>query len=129
MEEIETAVELIGTDNLLLAHATSTYPCPPHELNLRVIQSLMRRYPKVPIGYSGHETGLSPTWAAVAMAATFVERHITLDRAMWGSDQAASVEIGGLVRLVQNIRDIVRAIRDVYEEGLSERHWPAEQVA
>ena len=111
-EEIETAVELIGTDNLLLAHATSTYPCPPHELNLRVIQTLMKKYPDVPVGYSGHETGLSPTWAAIAMGATFVERHITLDRAMWGSDQAASVEIGGLVRLVQNIRDIERAMGD-----------------
>ena len=72
----------------------------------------MKKYPDVPVGYSGHETGLSPTWAAIAMGATFVERHITLDRAMWGSDQAASVEIGGLVRLVQNIRDIERAMGD-----------------
>ncbi len=126
MEEIETAAELIGTDNLLLAHATSTYPCPPHELNLRVIQTLMQNYPGVPIGYSGHETGLSPTWAAIAIGATFVERHITLDRALWGSDQAASVEIGGLVRLVQNVRDIERAMGDgvkrVYPSEIGQRN-------
>ena len=65
-----------------------------------MIGTLKRRFPECPIGYSGHETGLAPTWAAVTLGATFVERHITLDRAMWGSDQAASVEIGGLMRLV-----------------------------
>lgn len=126
MEEVETAVALIRTDNLLLAHATSTYPCPPQELNLRMIQTLVRKFPDVPIGFSGHETGLAPTWAAVAMGATFVERHITLDRAMWGSDQAASVEIGGLVRLVQNIRDIERAVGDgekrVYPSEIGHRN-------
>jgi N-acetylneuraminate synthase len=78
-----------------------------------------------PIGYSGHETGLAPTWAAVALGATFVERHITLDRAMWGSDQAASVEIQGLERLVANIRDIERAMGDgikrVYDSELAVR--------
>ncbi len=112
MEEIEHTVEEIGQNGLLIAHATSTYPCPTLELNLRMIQTLKEKYPAVPIGYSGHETGLSPTWAAVALGATFVERHITLDRAMWGSDQASSVEIGGLVRLVQNIRDIERSLGD-----------------
>jgi len=126
MEEITTVVDLIGTDNLLLAHATSTYPCPPQELNLRMIHTLVQQYPEIPIGYSGHETGLSPTWGAVAMGATFVERHITLDRAMWGSDQAASVEIGGLVRLVQNIRDIERALGDgvkhVYPSEIGQRN-------
>ena len=78
-----------------------------------------------PIGYSGHETGLAPTLAAVALGSTFVERHITLDRAMWGSDQAASVEIGGLFRLVKNIRDIEKSLGDgvkkVYESELSQR--------
>ena len=112
LDEIETAVSLIGTENLLLAHATSTYPCPPKELNLRMIQTLQSMYPTVPIGYSGHETGLTPTWVAVSLGAVFIERHITLDRAMWGSDQAASVEIGGLVRLVQNIRDVEQALGD-----------------
>ena len=119
MEEIEAAVDAIGTDNLMIAHSTSTYPCKLEELNLRVITTLKNKYPDVPIGYSGHETGLAPTWAAVALGAGFVERHITLDRAMWGSDQAASVEVGGFHRLVENIRDIERSLGDgvkrVYE--------------
>lgn len=119
MDEIEDAVELLGTDNLLIAHATSTYPCKVEELNLRMIPTLQSIYPTVPIGYSGHETGLVPTWAAVALGASFVERHITLDRAMWGTDQSASVEMGGLKRLVANIRDIEQSLGDgvkrVYE--------------
>jgi N-acetylneuraminate synthase len=112
MSEIERAVATVGTDRLLVAHSTSTYPCPPEALNLRMIQTLKARWPHIPVGYSGHETGLAPTWAAVAMGATFVERHITLNRAMWGTDQAASVEIGGLVRLVSNIRDIEQSMGD-----------------
>ena len=84
----------------------------PEELNLKMIQRLAAIFPGIPIGYSGHETGLATTWAAVALGARFIERHITLDRAMWGSDQAASVEIGGLQRLVSNIRDIERALGD-----------------
>jgi N-acetylneuraminate synthase len=125
MEEVERGVETLGTNNLLIAHATSTYPCPPELLNLRMIQTLAEKYPTCPIGYSGHETGLAPTWAAVAMGATFVERHITLDRAMWGSDQAASVEVSGFQRLVSNIRDIELALGDgvkrVYESELPVR--------
>ena len=112
MEEIEAAVAALDTRKLLIAHATSAYPCPVDSLNLRMIETLKTRYPENPIGYSGHETGLAPTWAAVTLGATFVERHITLDRAMWGSDQAASVEIGGLMRLVSNIRDIERSLGD-----------------
>jgi N-acetylneuraminate synthase len=112
MEEIEAAVQALGTDNLLVAHSTSAYPCPVDQLNLRMIHTLKGRWPEVPIGYSGHEVGLSPTWSAVTLGATFVERHITLDRAMWGSDQAASVEIPGMMRLVSNIRDIERAMGD-----------------
>lgn len=122
MEEIKAAVEAVGTDNLLIAHATSTYPCNLKELNLNMIRTLKNLYPNVPIGYSGHEVGLAPSWAAVAMGATFVERHITLDRAMWGTDQAASVEIGGFHRLVKNIRDIEKSLGDgvkrVYESEL-----------
>jgi N-acetylneuraminate synthase len=112
MEEIEAAVAAVGTRDLLVAHATSMYPCPVDALNLRMIHTLRQRYPRCPIGYSGHETGLAPTWAAVTLGASFVERHITLDRALWGSDQAASVEIGGLMRLVSNIRDIERSLGD-----------------
>ena len=112
MAEIERSVAAVGTDNLLIAHSTSTYPCPTSALNLRMIQTLKARWARVPIGYSGHETGLATTWAAVALGATFVERHVTLDRAMWGTDQAASVEIAGLMRLVANIRDIEQSMGD-----------------
>jgi N-acetylneuraminate synthase len=126
MQEIESVLKIIGLENLLVAHATSTYPCPLQELNLKMIHTLKQKYSDNPIGYSGHETGLSPTWAAVALGATFVERHITIDRAMWGSDQAASVEIVGLVRLVQNIRDIERALGDglkrVYPSEIGQRN-------
>jgi len=124
-EEIDSAIAAVGTTNLLVAHSTSTYPCPPEELNLRMIQTLRAVYPMCPIGYSGHEVGLSPTWAAVSLGATFVERHITVDRAMWGSDQAASVEISGFMRLVANIRDIEKAMGDgvkrVYEAEMGQR--------
>lgn len=112
IEEIEEAVKLLGRENLLIAQSTSTYPCALNELNLRVIQTFKQKFPEVPVGYSGHETGLAPTLAAVALGATFVERHITLDRAMWGTDQAASVEIGGMFRLVKDIRDIEKALGD-----------------
>ena len=123
MQEIENAIAFIGTKNLLVAQSTSTYPCKLNELNLLVIRSFMDKYKSVPIGYSGHETGLAPTLAAVALGASFIERHITLDRAMWGTDQAASVEIGGMFRLVKDIRDIENAMGDgqkiVYESEKS----------
>lgn len=125
MEEIERAVAHVGTDNLAIFHSTSAYPCEVSELNLRMIHTLGDRYPGVPIGYSGHETGLAPTLAAVALGATFLERHITVDRAMWGSDQAASVEMTGLLSLMRNVRDIEAALGDgvkvVYESELAPR--------
>jgi sialic acid synthase SpsE len=122
MDEIRRGVEVIGNDNLILCHSTSAYPCKPELLNLRMVQTLTSEFPDVPIGYSGHETGLQTTVAAVALGACVVERHITLDRAMWGTDQAASVEPGGLGRLVRDIRIIERALGDgikvVYDEEL-----------
>ncbi len=118
MEQIRRAVSLLDTERLLIAHCTSTYPCKPEELNLRVIQTLRQEF-DCPIGYSGHEVGLQTTYAAVVVGACFVERHITLDRAMWGSDQAASVEPHGFARLVRDIRVIEKAMGDgvkrVYE--------------
>ncbi len=124
LEEIAASVELLGTEHLLIAHSTSTYPCPPVELNLRMIETLRERF-DCPIGYSGHEVGLQTTYAAVTLGAAFVERHITLDRAMWGSDQAASVEPGGMIRLVRDIRVIERALGDgqkrVYDSELKAR--------
>ncbi|MBM3421767.1 MAG: N-acetylneuraminate synthase family protein [Chlorobi bacterium] len=112
MDEIDQAVLETGHRNLLLAHTNSTYPCPVEELNLRMIHTLKTCFPDLPAGYSGHEVGLATTWAAVALGATFVERHVTLDRSMWGSDQAASVELSGMQRLVSNIRDIEKALGD-----------------
>jgi N-acetylneuraminate synthase len=111
LEEIDAAVARLGTDNLVILHATSTYPCPPEELNLSMIPALRQRY-GVPVGYSGHEVGLQTTLAAAVLGACFIERHITLDRAMWGSDQAASVEPWGLMRLVRDVRVIEKALGD-----------------
>jgi N-acetylneuraminate synthase len=105
LEQIDRAVEVLGTDRLVMLHATSTYPLPPEEANLLMIPALKERY-GVPVGYSGHEPGLQISLAAVAMGAVAVERHITLDRAMWGSDHAASLEPHGLMSLVRDIRII-----------------------
>jgi N-acetylneuraminate synthase len=110
-DEIDRAVTVFDRQRLILTHATSTYPCSPDELNLRMINTLRSRY-NLPVGYSGHETGLQTTVAAVALGACVVERHITLDRAMWGTDQAASVEPAGLHRLVRDIRVVERAFGD-----------------
>lgn len=122
MDQILAAVNTFGTENLLIAHSTSAYPCAPQELNLRMIETLSRLYPHTPVGYSGHETGLATTVAAVAMGACFVERHFTLDRAMWGSDQAASVEPQGMQKLVRDIRDVELSMGDgikrVYDSEL-----------
>ena len=111
LEQIDHSVEVSGRHDLILLHATSTYPSAIAELNLRAIPRLRERY-KVPIGYSGHEVGLYTTLAAVVFGACVVERHITLDRAMWGSDQAASVEPQGFARLVKAIRAVETALGD-----------------
>ena len=112
MQQIDAAVEALGTDNLVILHATSTYPLPPEEANLRMIPTLRAAYPGIPIGYSGHERGLQISLAAVALGAAAVERHITLDRAMWGSDHAASLEPTGFEHLVRDIRVIEQAMGD-----------------
>lgn len=121
MEQIRHAVSLLDRDRLLIAHSTSSYPCKPEELNLRTIRTLREEFSCV-VGYSGHEVGLQTSYAAVALGAAFVERHITLDRAMWGSDHAASVEPQGLLRLVRDVRIIEMAIGDgvkrVYESEI-----------
>lgn len=111
LSQIDHAVEVLGRGNLVLMHTTSTYPSRIEELNLRVITALRTRY-QVPVGYSGHEVGLAPSVAAAALGACLVERHITLDRAMWGSDQAASVEPQGFARLVKDIRAVETSLGD-----------------
>jgi N-acetylneuraminate synthase len=122
MDQIQKAVSEIGIENLLITHTTSSYPCPPEELNLRMIETLTSKF-DCPIGYSGHEVGLVPSAIAVALGACLVERHITLDRAMWGSDQAASVEPQGMEKLVKYIRVTENSLGDgvkkVYESELS----------
>jgi N-acetylneuraminate synthase len=120
LEQVDHAVEVLGTSNLILLSCTSTYPAPVEELNLRAIELLQKRY-GVPVGYSGHEVGLAPSLGAAALGACMIERHITLDRAMWGSDQAASVEWQGFWRLVKDVRAIELAMGD----GIK-RVWPSE---
>ena len=121
MEEIEQAVKIVGLDNTIIFHCTSTYPTQNNEINLRVIPVLKEKF-DCPIGYSGHEKGIVPTTIAVVMGACAVERHITLDRTMWGSDQAASLEPEGLRKLVRDIRNINDfmgdGIKKVYESEL-----------
>jgi N-acetylneuraminate synthase len=119
MEQIKRGVEAVGEENLVIMHCTSSYPCKPEELNLKMIGTLRKEFPNNPIGYSGHEVGLVPSAIAVALGASLVERHITLDRAMWGSDQAASVEPVGFERLVKYIRvteaSVGDGVKQVYE--------------
>lgn len=117
-EEIDHAVSVLGKQDLILMHATSTYPANYDELNLRAIPTMKERY-GIPVGYSGHETGIPTSVCAAALGASCVERHITLDRASWGSDQAASLEPNGITRLVRDIRLWEQAkgdgIKRVYE--------------
>lgn len=112
MPQIEAAVDLLGTERLVLLHATSTYPMPAEEANLRAMATLRARFPGVPVGYSGHEPGLQISLAAAALGAVAIERHITLDRTMWGSDHAASLEPQGLQHLVRDVRLIEQALGD-----------------
>jgi N-acetylneuraminate synthase len=111
VQQIRAAIQLLDRSRLVLCHTTSAYPCKPDELNLRCIGWLAEQF-SVPVGYSGHEVGLQATYAAVAIGARVIERHITLDRAMWGSDQAASIEPQGLMKLVRDIRSIELGLGD-----------------
>ncbi len=111
LEQVDRAVDCLGKQDLAILHSCSTYPAYYEELNLRVIQTLKQRY-GVPIGYSGHETGIPSSVAGVALGACIVERHVTLDRSMWGSDHAASLEPNGFTRLVRDIRLIETSMGD-----------------
>ncbi len=121
MDQIEKAVSLLDDKNLVLLHTVSTYPAVDSDLNLSAIETLREAFPKIPIGYSGHEVGVLPSLIAVAKyGAVCVERHITLDRASWGSDQAASLELPGMVKLARDIREIPKLIgngkKDILEK-------------
>ena len=111
LEEIRHAVSILGEDNLVIFHCTSTYPSNTEEMNLRVIESFKKEF-KCPIGYSGHERGVTPSVLAVALGAAAVERHITVDRTNWGSDQAASLEMAGLYHMVRDIRQVPTLLGD-----------------
>mgnify|MGYP001237205109 FL=1 len=119
--QIDKAVELLNPNMLALLHCTSTYPAKTKQLNLSYIKNLMNKY-NFPIGYSGHEVGLSTTICAVALGAKVIERHVTLDRSMWGSDQSASVEMQGFSKLIRDIRNFEEAYGDgkkvVYDDEL-----------
>ena len=122
LPQIDRAVETLGTEELIILHCTSTYPGKSEELNLNAMDTLRERY-RVPVGYSGHEVGLATTVAAAARGAVMIERHISMDRAMWGTDQAASVEPGGFMKLVRDIRVVQSAMGDgikkVYESEIA----------
>jgi len=108
--EEEVRLCISGCDPDVIMHTNSTYPCPVEELNLNYIYWLKNWYPEKEIGYSGHEYGLVTTFAAIPMGVTWIERHITLSRDMWGSDQASSIEPSGLFKLVKGVRDIEAAL-------------------
>jgi len=107
-EEIEQCAAACDPD--VIMHTNSTYPSPVSELNLNYINWLANRWSNKEIGYSGHEYGLVTTMATIPMGCTWIERHLTLDRTMWGSDQLASVEPQGFMKLVKGIRDIEKAM-------------------
>jgi N-acetylneuraminate synthase len=107
-EEIDQAVEWLKGTPFSILHCVSTYPAPIEDLNLSYIHTLKKKY-KCEVGYSGHEFRLGTTVAAVYLGATILERHITLDRQMWGSDHLGSVEPQGLIKLVKGVRELESA--------------------
>lgn len=111
-EQIEHAIDVLDRKNLIVLHCTSTYPSEDKDLNLLMIRTLKEAYPDLPIGYSGHDKGVHTSVYAVAVGACVVERHITLDRTMWGSDQAASVAPKGLEMMVKSIRTLELTLGD-----------------
>ena len=111
MDEIHRALSILGTDNLIIYHCTSTYPSNADEMNLNVIKTFKEEF-NCPIGYSGHERGVTPSVLAVELGANSVERHITTDRTNWGSDQAASLEMAGLFHMIRDIRQVPALLGD-----------------
>ena len=128
MKEIKKAVNLLSDSKLILLHTTSSYPCPPEELNLNMINTLRDEFPDLLIGYSGHEVGLASTLAAVTLGAKVVERHITLSRAMWGTDQSASIELTGMIKLVKDIKTIELALGDGIKKVYDSEQTPLQKL-
>lgn len=111
--EIETGISVGNPD--VIFHTNSTYPTPVEDLNLKYIEWLKNKYSDKEIGYSGHEYGLVTTYATVPLGVQWIERHITLDRNMWGSDQKSSIEPSGLIKLVKGVRDIEKSMGEYTE--------------
>ncbi len=128
MDEIKKAVALLDESELILLHTTSSYPCAPEELNLNMINTLRKQFPELIIGYSGHEVGLATTLAAVTLGAKVIERHITLSRAMWGTDQSASIEMAGMTKLVKDIRTIESSLGDGIKKVYSSEQTPLQKL-
>jgi N-acetylneuraminate synthase len=128
MKEIKKAVNLLSDSKLILLHTTSSYPCPPEELNLNMINTLRDEFPDLLIGYSGHEVGLASTLAAVTLGAKVVERHITLSRAMWGTDQSASIELTGMTKLVKDIKTIELSLGDGIKKVYDSEQTPLQKL-
>jgi N-acetylneuraminate synthase len=119
IELVKKVVTFLGVENIILLHTVSTYPAKARNINLNIMKTYKQLF-KSPVGYSGHEVGLQITLAAVALGANVIERHITLDRSMWGTDQAASVEAAGLIKLVRDIRIVEEAMGDGKKRMLPE---------
>ena len=128
MDEIKKAVALLDESELILLHTTSSYPCAPEELNLNMINTLRNEFPELIIGYSGHEVGLATTLAAVTLGAKVIERHITLSRAMWGTDQSASIEMAGMTKLVKDIRTIESSLGDGIKKVYESEQTPLQKL-
>ena len=111
LKQIDHAMKILGSENTIIMHCTSTYPTNADEINLNVIKNLKEKY-DCPVGYSGHERGITPSILAVAVGACAIERHITLDRTSWGSDQAASLEEKGLKSMIRDIRQVPALLSD-----------------
>ena len=126
--QIQAAVEIVGPYLYGIAHCTSTYPCPPAEANLKMIQTLKKLYPGASVGYSGHEIGLPESVAAIALGADFIERHVTLDRAMKGGDHAASLEAEGMAKLRKYYDTIRAALGDGVKRVYDSERGPMEKL-
>jgi len=122
LDQIEKAFNILSQNPLAILHSTSTYPCPPEELNLNMIKTMKSLYPKNPIGYSGHESGLSTSIAAAVIGAKIIERHITIDRSLWGTDQAASLGPEGMRKLIGSVNSVIKSLGD----GIK-KVYPSEQ--
>jgi N-acetylneuraminate synthase len=126
IEQIKLAINYLDVSKLILLHAVSAYPVREENLNLKAIATLRESFPNLPVGYSGHEVGVMPSIVAVAKyGALVVERHVTLDRSMWGSDQSASLELPGMVKLVRDIREIPKMLGDGNKSQIQSIEEPA----